>query len=218
MKINANIYNSIISEPFDVQELDGGVKVELHSLNQNETLFNQYAPKAKFAIWTCADSKNYRLLIEDLYYQHVRELYGKRVNQCMINFWDDVEKERGKVIKFFFIPVIAVVVIVSIVLMVLSFTNVLNETGQWIGMGALLVAFVICNTVINRKIDGIISKHNDIAVNKIKNIVGHKRFEELQHAQQTHYDEFFNIPEEERVKPEEESEVEEVVEVENKAE
>ena len=211
MKINANIYNSIITEPFDVQELENGVKVELHSLNQNETLFNQYAPKAKFAIWTCADSKNYRLLLEDKYYEHVRELYGRRVNQCMINFWDDVEKERGKVVKFFFIPVIAVVIILSVVLMALSFTNVLDETGQWISMGALLVGFVICNTIINRKIDSIVSKHNDTAVSKIKNFIGHKRFEELQHAQQTHYDEFFNIPEDERVGnlPEEEQPVEE---------
>lgn len=217
MKINANIYNSITSVPFDVQELENDVKVELHSLNQNEDLFNQYAPKAKFAIWSCADSKNYRLLIEDKYYEHVRELYGKRANQCMINFWDSVEKERGKVVKFFFIPVIAVVIITSIVLMALSMNGILDETGQWIGMGSLLVAFVICNTIINRKIDGIVSKHNDIAVSKIKNIVGHKRFEQLQHAQQTHYDEFFNIPEEERVVPVEEETQEEVVE-ENNAE
>ena len=105
MKINPKIYKSVTTEPFDTQEMENGVVVELHSLNQNESLFNQYAPKAKFAIWSSLDGKTYRLLLEDTYYPRVRELYGRRVNQVMINFWDVVEKERGKLICVCFVSV-----------------------------------------------------------------------------------------------------------------
>ena len=82
MKINPKIYNSVTTEPFDVQELSNGTVIELHSLNQNEALFNEYAPKAKFAIWSSVDGKRYKLILEDTYYPRLRELYGRRVNQC----------------------------------------------------------------------------------------------------------------------------------------
>ena len=194
MKINPKIYNSVTTEPFDTQELENGVVIELHSLNQNEALFNEYAPKAKFAIWSSTDSKTYRLLLEDTYYPRMRELYGRRVNQCMINFWDAVEKERGKIMKFVFIPVSIVVFLMLIALMV--FGGALDETLQTVLMGVALVGFIVVNVIVNKKIDSIVNKHNSEAVEKIKNIIGHKRFEELLNEQQAHYDEFFGIEEE----------------------
>ena len=216
MKINQKVYNSITSEPFDVQELADGSTIELHSLNQNEDLFNQYAPQAKFAIWTCADGKNYRLLLEDTYYPRMREFYGKRVNQCMVDFWDVVEKERGKIMKFVFIPVSVLVFLIFILLMI--FPQWFGETGQMIVMGVSLVGFIVVNVVVNKKVEKIINENNSIAVEKIKNIIGHKRFEELLDEQQKHYDDFFHVNEE--VPAEETEEVpalessEEVVEVE----
>ena len=197
MKINPKIYNAVTTEPFDVQELGNGVVVELHSLNANETLFNEYAPKAKFAIWSSVDGKTYKLILEDTYYPRVRELYGKRVNQCMIDFWDAVEKERGKVMKFIFIPVSILVFVIFVLLMI--FANQLGETGQMIAMGVVLVGFIIVNVLVNKKIDSIVNKHNSTAVDKIKNIIGHKKFEELLNEQQAHYDDFFGITEEETV-------------------
>ena len=216
MKINQKVYNSITSEPFDVQELADGSTIELHSLNQNENLFNQYAPQAKFAIWTCADGKNYRLLLEDTYYPRMREFYGKRVNQCMVDFWDVVEKERGKLMKFVFIPVSVLVFLIFILLMV--FPSLFGETGQMIVMGVSLVGFIVVNVLVNKKVEKIINENNSIAIEKIKNIIGHKRFEELLDEQQKHYDDFFHVNEE---VPAEETEdvtalesLEEVVEVE----
>ena len=191
MKINQKVYNSIKSEPFDVQELADGSVIELHSLNQNEDLFNQYAPQAKFAIWTCADGKNYRLLLEDTYYPRMREFYGRRVNQCMVDFWDIVEKERGKIMKFVFVPVSVVVFLIFILLMV--FPSLFGETGQMIVMGVSLVGFIIVNVVVNKKVEKIVNDNNSIAVEKIKNIIGHKRFEELLDEQQKHYDDFFHV-------------------------
>ena len=179
-KMNAKLFNQVVTEPFDVQELENDVTVELHSLNQNEALFNEYAPKAKFAVWTCADGKHYRLLLEDGYYVEMRELYGKRVNQSWVNFWDEVEKGRG------------------------IFSDKLGENGQLIAMAAVLVVFVIANMIINKKIDKIINTSNSNAIEKIKNIVGHKRFDELMEGQRIYYDKFFGIEEEENLEPTEE--------------
>lgn len=196
MKLNQKLFNSVTSEPFDVQELRDGVVIELHSLNQNEVLFNEYAPKAKFAIWTCVDGKNYRLLLEDTYYPRMRELYGKRVNQCMIDFWDAVETERSKIMKFIFLPVSIIVFVIFILLMI--FGPQLGD-AQMIIMAVSLVGFIVANVFVNKKVETVINKHNSEAVEKIKNIIGHKRFDELMDEQQAHYDDFFGINNEETV-------------------
>jgi len=194
MKMNQKLYNSITSEPFEVQTLENDARIELHSLDDNPDLYNQYAPNAKFAVWSCADGKNYRLLLEKTYYERLHELYGKRVNQCMVTFWDNVERDRGKLIKFFFIPVSVVAFLVFIVFM--FFPRLLGETGQLIVMGVTLVGFIVANTILNKKIDSIIQKHNSESVEKIKNIIGHKHFNELMEETRAHYDDFFGIKEE----------------------
>ena len=194
MRINPKIYYTVSTEPFDVQELEGGVKVELHSLNKNEALFNEYAPKAKFAIWSTIDGSCFKLLLEDSYYARLRELYGRRVNQCMITFWDRVEVDRKKVIKWFFIPI--TIILVAIFMLLIFFPETLGNSGQLVVMGVTLVGFIISNMLINKKIDGIVNKHNSEAVEKIKNIVGHKHFEELMDETRAHYDDFFGIVEE----------------------
>lgn len=194
MRINPKIYNTVSTEPFDVQELEGGVKVELHSLNANEALFNEYAPKAKFAIWSTIDGSCFKLLLEDSYYARLRELYGRRVNQCMVTFWNKVEVDRKRIVKLFFIPIS--IILVAIFALLIFFPQLLGETGQLVVMGGTLVGFIISNMIINKKIDGVINKHNSEAVEKIKNIVGHKHFEELMDETRAHYDDFFGIVEE----------------------
>ena len=194
MRINPKIYDTVSSTPFDVQELEDGVKIELHSLNENEALFNEYAPKAKFAIWSTIDGSCYKLLLEDSYYARLRELYGKRVNQCMVTFWDKVEKDRKRVVKLFFIPIS--IIIVAVFTLLLAFPTLLGETGQLVVMGVTLFGFIIANMFINKKVDGIVNKHNSEAVEKIKNIVGHKHFDELMDETRAHYDDFFGIEEE----------------------
>ena len=200
MKINHKIYDSITTEPFEVQTLADGVTVEFHSLNQNEYLFNQYAPQAKFAIWSSKEGTNYRLLLEDTYYPRMRELYGKRVNQCMIDFWNKVEKQRSKIMKRVFIPVSIIVFLgfIASIILLGGFPD-----AQMIAMAVLLLAFIVVNVFVNRKIDSAVNKFNSEAVEKIKNIVGHKHFDELVDIQQAHYDEFFGITHEEETTPEE---------------
>lgn len=211
MKVNARLFDRVVTEPFDIQELENGSTVELHSLNQNEELYQEYAMKAKFAVWACKDGKHYRLLIEDGYYAEMRELYGRRVNQTWVNFWDDVEKGRGKIMKCFFIPLTIIIFIAITLLMI--FSKQLGEQGQLWAMGAVLVIFVVCNVIINKKIDNIIQTSNANAVDKIKKIVGGNRFDALMEAQKDYYDKFFGIEEDEEEAPvEETSESEEVKE------
>lgn len=195
MKINHKIYNSISTQPFDVQKLENDVTIELHSLNENEMLFNQYAPKAKFNIWSTVDGKNYRLLLEDTYYPRMKDFYGRRVNQCMIDFWANVEKERSKIMKFIFMPVSILVFIAFVLLLI--FAGTMDQGLQMLAIGAVLVAFIVVNVVVNKKIDKAVNKYNSEAVDRIKKIIGHKRFDELMDIQQAHYDEFFGINQEE---------------------
>ena len=195
MRINHKIYECVKSEPFDVQKLEDGVVVELHSLNENEMLFNQYAPKAKFNIWSTKDGKTYRLLLEDTYYPRMKDFYGRRVNQCMIDFWTNVEKERSKVMKTIFFPVSILVFIVFVLLLI--FSGSMNQGGQMLAIGATLVAFIVVNVVVNKKIEKAVNKYNNEAISRIKHTIGHKRFDELMEEQQAHYDDFFGINREE---------------------
>lgn len=198
MKINQKIYSQITTQPFDVQELENGVTVELHSLNSNEALFNEYGPKAKFSIWTCSDSKNYRLLLEDGYYLKMRELFGKRCNQCWINFWDDVEVRRKKIMLQIFLPLAIVVLAIMSVCFALQaqIAQLWGENGQMILLAISLGVFIVGNVIINKRIDKVINESNAKAVEDIKNIVGHKHFDELMEVQKVYYNEFFGIEEE----------------------
>ena len=62
-------------------------------------------------------------------------------------------------------------------------------------MGVTLVGFIFVNIFINKKIETIVNTHNNEAVDKIKKIVGHKRFDELMDETRAHYDDFFGIVE-----------------------
>ena len=101
--------------------------------------------------------------------------------------------DRKRIMKLFFIPISIILIAVFTILLFLP--SILGETGQLVVMGATLVGFIISNMLINKKIDGIVNTHNSEAVEKIKNIVGHKHFEELMEETRAHYDDFFGIVE-----------------------
>lgn len=209
MKINKQLYSRVFTEPFDVQELENDVTVELHSLNENEGLYAQYASQGKFALWTSQDGKHYRLILEDGYYQETKELYGKRVNQTWINFWESIERDRGKIMKTIFLPLVIFVVIAFV--LITFFSKQLGNPGQILCLAATFIVFVIGNIFVNKKVNNIVNTHNSQSVEKIKNIVGHKHFEELLEAQRTYYEKFFHYdePVEEEALEEEPAEVQE---------
>ena len=206
MKINKGVYGRVQSEPFDVQELKNGGKIELHSLNDNEDLYNEFAPKAKFALWTSQDGVNYRLLLEDGYYQVMHEIYQKRINQRWLEFWDNYDKGRKKVYLTLNLPALIIAVIAAILLMVFNKQLAASESGstiQWIIMGVVIVGFFAVTFIANKKLDNLVTVENNAALEDIKNIVGHKHFDELMDEQQKYYDKFFGLDQQEENKEEE---------------
>ena len=209
MKINKQLYDQITSTPFEVQQISENCQVELHSMNDSETLYNTYASQAKFAVWSSKDGHNYRLLLEDGYYQRMREIYTKRVNKIWLNFWDVVEKGRRKVMLTIFLPTVLIAFAAAILLIVFSKQIAALPSGniwQWVIIGVVMVGFIAVNVLTNRKIDKIINTANDKAVEDIKMVVGHDRFDFLMKDQQTYYDEFFHIEPEEEAPQEENQE------------
>lgn len=221
MKINQKIYDRVTTTPFDTQNLENGSVVELHSLNANLDLYNEYAPKAKFAIWSSKDGKNYRLLLEDGYYEKLRELYGKRVNNCWVDFWNKVAVDRKKTMLTIFLPLVLVIAVAFILAGVLK--KQLGDNGQLIMLSIALVVFIIGNVFVNKRIDKSINKHNAEAIDDIKHIIGKDRFDALIDEQKLYYDEFFGLQEdnktnEEGTPEEKQEEVSTVVEPDNKEE
>lgn len=192
MKVNKKLYDQVVSEAKLVQELPNNI-VEIHSLNQNEQLYNQYTQKGKFSVWTSADGTNYRLLVEDGYYEKVAELYSKRVNAIWLEFWDQVETRRSKMMKTIFLPFVVVSFVALLLLMVLLGDNANYQTYSMFG---ILIVFLIMNMIINKKIDNMINTLNVEAVDKIKKIIGAKKFESLLDAQRSYIDEFFGYTDE----------------------
>ena len=73
-----------------------------------------------------------------------------------------------------------------------------NDNGTVIFMAVLVFVFIFSNVLVNRKLDGAITKANDAAIEQIKGIVGHSHFDELLEAQRAYYNEYFGINEEEQ--------------------
>lgn len=198
MKINKRIYDLVTSEPISKQETEHGI-IEVHNMNQNENLYEEYAKRqGKFALWTSKDGQTYRLIIEEGFYEEAKPLYSKKVNQIWLEFWDAVEKARNRTMTHFIIPITLVVFI----LLGLS-TLIPKNQGQMqmIVLIGIFIGYIISTMVVRKRVDSAINRHNQEAIEKIKNIVGHEKFQSLLEKQRTYYDQFFNIsataPEEE---------------------
>jgi len=202
MKINKKLYDYVVSQPFDVQNLENGGTIELHKLNESEAIYAEYQPQGKLSVWTSKDGKNYRLLIEEGLYQVIRELHVKRCNQAWVNFWDNVEKGRKKIMLTLFLPIVIVVLGIAVAFMFLS--QGWNQTTQLLVMGAILVVFIAGNVIVNKKIDNLINGENKKAVDAIKGIVGHERFDEIMDNQRAYYDKLYAVPDDTQVENKEE--------------
>ena len=110
MKLQYGIFKSL-NNPIEVQESDTKT-VEIHSMNQTSYLA-KFAGKGQFAVWT-SDSKSYKLLIEDGYYKTMKDLYGKRVNQVWIAFYEKADKIRFSLMYKMVFPMIGIAMLFCI--------------------------------------------------------------------------------------------------------
>ena len=95
-KLNIKLFKQITGEPIEVQQTDKGV-VEIHSLN-NSVLYDEYISKGKFFFW-CSDGNVFRLVIEEGYYETLKDFFVPKVNEQWIRYYDETDAVRNQYMK-----------------------------------------------------------------------------------------------------------------------
>ena len=184
MKINQKLYFLGDSQqPIEVQEFDGR-KVELFYL-EDEVVKTDFINKSQFAVWSSVDGVNYRLFLEEGYYNAVPKLYSKEINQIWLNFWDTTEAITRKTSRFILIPMM----IVCIGLCIASFA-IQNEIASYVTIGILIAAFIgmlVVNSFTRKKV----MQENMKSRNKISEILGQDEFDNILKTQKDYMDAYY---------------------------
>ena len=185
MRINPKIYRAIDSaEPFETQEFDGR-KIELYFMNGFDGIQEEFIGKGQFAVWTSDDGFNYRMLIEEGYYNVVGELYSQDINKIWVEFWDKTDAISKKFTRFFMIPMMIIVVAVVII------CNFLGNIGSYISIGVLIASF-IAMLFINTRTKKAIMQENVNSRKMIVEKIGQEHFDKLLEAQKEYMDEYYD--------------------------
>ena len=207
MKINQKLFIlGDAQQPIEVQEFDGR-KVELFYL-EDEVVKTDFINKSQFAVWSSVDGVNYRLFLEQGYYNAVPKLYSKEINQIWLKFWDTTEAITRKTSRFILIPMM----IVCIGLCIASFA-IKNQIASYITIGVLIAAFIamlIVNSFTRKKV----MQENINSRNKIAEILGQDEFDNILKTQKDYMDAYYQAmyPNDEEVEAEQANEEAEVLE------
>ncbi|MDE6946432.1 MAG: hypothetical protein K2P14_04530 [Anaeroplasmataceae bacterium] len=208
MKINPKLFNvAAEADPVDVQEFDER-KVEIYMMDNYPKIKEEFINKGKFAVWSSIDGVNYRIFIEEGYYNELKELYSQPINKIWVDFWDTCEGLSNKMSRRVVMPMTLITIAG-----VIGFSFL--PAGSIYATLAIIVVFfgaiLFCNRLTRKKI----YDANVASVDLIKkSLGGTKKFDELIEKQKTYMDNYYDAlyPEEEM--EEETSEVEEVKEIE----
>lgn len=211
MRINPKLYEVASEvEAIETQEFDGR-KVEVYLMSQVSGVKEEFLmTKGQFAVWTSADGKNYRVFLEDGYYETVKELYAQPINKVWVDFWDTTDGISKKFSRFFIYPLMIVAIALCVVSIVLN--QKLGNIATYIILGvlvAMFIALIFVNMFVRKKI--MLESNKSRA--EIQNILGEEKYEALINAQKAYMDEYFdklNPPVEENAEEKPEGEVEEV--------
>ncbi len=189
MKMNQKLYElANEAEPYEVQELEGH-RVEIFLMDSFEGVKEEYVIKnGKFAVWTSLDGVNYRLFLENGYYEKLKDLYQAPINQIWMDFWDNADKISSKFSKTFVYPMMGIAVLLAVLSIFLG--DKMGSWGTYGILGILLVMFIgmiFINTQTKKKI----VNENVKARDKVAEYLGGKRFDELLDLQKEYMDDFY---------------------------
>ena len=190
MKINPRLWDAANEvEPFDVQKLSDRT-IEIYKMSSFDGIKEEFVnTKGQFAAWSSIDGVNYRLFIEDGYYEEVKDLYTQQINTIWIEYWDLCDNIYKKFSRFCIYPLMIVAILLCIVS--IAFGSHLKGVGSYIIIGALIVMFIgmlILNRVVKKKQA---DEHNK-SRQKIYDILGEDRFNKLVDNQKNYMDKYFD--------------------------
>lgn len=190
MKRNQKLY--VVADnvtPVEVQEFNDR-KVEIFLMDDFEGIKEEFVLKRnEFAVWTSVDGKNYRLFIENGYYDAVKDLYGEPVNKIWIEFWDKTDVISGKFQKMFIYPLMIVAVAIAVI--TLAFQSKLPTFFPYIIIG-VLVALFLSLIFVNMYVKKQIVKESNKSREEIVKHFGENRFDQLIEIQKTYMDDFYD--------------------------
>ena len=204
MRINPKLFAlANEAQPIDVQEFDER-KVEIFIMDQYPNVKEEFINKGKFAVWSSEDGTNYRLFIEDGYYNELKPLYTASINKIWVDFWDACERISKKMSRCVILPLTVVALAACI-----GF-SFLKDIGVYLMIGVVAVAFfgmLFTNRLTKKKI----YEENASSVELIKkSLGGTKEFDALLEKQKNYMDSYYDAlyPDEEEEVLEEESTLE----------
>lgn len=190
MKINPRLWDACNEiEAFEVQEFDDR-KIEIYKMSQIDGVKEEFViQKGQFACWTSVDGVNYRLIIEDGYYEEVKDLYKKDINKIWVDYWDVCDMQYKRFSRFCIYPIMIIAVILCIISIALG--SYLHKVGSYIIIAILIVLFIgmfALNRVLKKKQNEEHTKSRKL----IYDILGEDRFNKLVEAQKNYMDKFFD--------------------------
>lgn len=186
MRINPKLFSIADGiEAVDVQEFDGR-KIEVFMMEPFPQVKEEFINKGKFAVWSSIDGTNYRLFVEDGYYNELKPLYESGVNKIWVDFWDSCENISKKMSRCVILPVT-----VAAVALCIGFSFL--PVGSFYAMLAVVViafvAMIFCNRLTRKKIADV----NAESVELIKKTVGGKKaFDDLLDRQKDYMDSYYD--------------------------
>ena len=189
MRINPKLYAVAEGKtPVEVQEFDDR-KIEVFLMDDLEGVKDEYVlGKGQFAVWSSVDGTNYRLYIENGYYQEVTPLYSQPVNKVWIEFWDITDGISKKFSRFIIYPLMIIAVVLCVLSLVLQ--QYMGNWGSWVIIGVLILLFIIMivsNSVTKKKI----GEENIKSRQKIVEFFGQDEFNALIDKQKAYMDSYF---------------------------
>ena len=189
MRVNPKLY-PVADEvtPFEVQNC-GDKKVELYLMDSFEGIKEEFViRKGQFAVWSSADGINYRLFLENGYYERVKDLYSEPVNQIWLDFYDTTDNISKKFSNYFIYPLMGFAIVACLASIFLA--QYMPSFVSWIIIGVLAVMFIVM-IFVNMKMKKKILAENTKSRQKIIDHFGGNRFDELIEMQMTYMDEYF---------------------------